>query len=136
MTRTRRRAGAVLAVLAVPLSVQVYPGQATALFAWGLATLDPPGVTTLPAYVRLAGGTPGYVAAWPLAAGLWALALASTLAGVRGREDARVTAGLLALAGVAALPLSLSFAVQPGRTAYPVGTAALWAVAAWSWWRA
>lgn len=128
---TGRSLVAVLAVLAVPLSVQVYPGQTTGLFLWGLATLDPPSVTTFPEYLRLAGGAPGYIAAWPITAGVWALAAVS--AALADREDPRVTAGLLVLAGVAALRLSVGFAVQPDRGAYPLGTAVLWVVAAWRW---
>jgi uncharacterized protein (TIGR04206 family) len=127
----------VLVLLVVPLSVQVYPDSTSAVFLWGLANLDPPSVTPLTAFLfRYTAGLPGYITAWPLAVALWVMALLSTLVGaVTGREDPRITAGLLVLAGATAVPVSTGFAVQPGRVAYPVGTLALWGVAAWYWGR-
>jgi uncharacterized protein (TIGR04206 family) len=128
----------VAALAAVPLSVQTYgTGETSFVFLWGLVGLDPLHVTTLPDYLGYAGGAPGYVRAWPLTVLLWAAALAAALVdALTDRGDARVTAGLLVLAGVTALRLSSGFSVQPGRTAYATGTGACWAVAAWRWWRA
>lgn len=128
---------AVVALAAVPWSVQTYAGgPVSVVFAWGLLGLDPLTVTTLPAFLDATSDLPEYIEAWPLSVGLWLAAVASAAAGaVTDSDDARVTAGLLAIAGGAALSLSTGFSVQPGRTAYPTGTIALWAVAAWSLYR-
>jgi uncharacterized protein (TIGR04206 family) len=129
-----RRLGAVVALLAVPWSVQTFAnGRPPSLvFAWGLANFDPVGITFLWDFlVRYTRGLPSYITAWPLSVGCYVLALASAAVGVRGREDRRVTAGLLAAAGVAQLTLARGFSVQPGRVAWPLGTVACWAVAWW-----
>lgn len=136
---TGRRVAALLALAAVPWSVQTVPGRAvTLLFPWGLVTLDPPGATTLYHFLFVhTAGLPAYVLAWPLSVGLYLLALASGTAGlVAGREDARVTGGLLVLAGIAQLSVASGFSFQPSRTAYPLGTAALWLVAWRYYWPA
>ena len=131
----RQRLLAVVALAAVPWSVLTYPGGVAFLFPWGLLNLDPPGVTPLYDYLfRYTAGLPDYILAWPVSVGCYLLALASVAVGVAaGREDVRVTAGLLVLAGLAHLSVASGFAVQPGRTGYPAGTVALWAVAAWHW---
>lgn len=138
----RPRAGSDRAVLALfllvflaPWSVQVYEsGSVTVVFAWGTTTPGTWSVTTLPDFLfRFTAGLPGWLYAWPISTVLYALALASALVGVgSGREDVRVTAGLLALSGVGLLGLAWGFSVQPGRVAVPTGTAALWGLA---WWR-
>ncbi|MFB6121030.1 MAG: TIGR04206 family protein [Halobacteriaceae archaeon] len=132
-----RRALAVAALAAVPWSVQTYAsGAVSVVFAWGLLGLDPLSVTTLPGFLDATSGLPAYIESWPLSVGLWLTALASaTVGALTDHDDARVTAGLLAVAGGAALDVSTGFSVQPGRTAYPTGTVALWAVAAWSLYR-
>ncbi|MFB6196329.1 MAG: TIGR04206 family protein [Haloplanus sp.] len=121
----------LLALLAVPWSVQTYAeGAPTAVFAWGLVDTTPVGVTFLWDFLRYTRGLPAYILAWPLSVGCYLLALASALGGrLVGREDPRVTAGLLAAAGVAQVTLARGFSVQPGRTAWPVGTLACGAVA-------
>ncbi|MGQ4555974.1 TIGR04206 family protein [Halobellus sp. GM3] len=133
-SRPRSSARTVLvlsSLLAVPWSVQTYAGgtigDATFLFAWGLLAVDPLSVTTtaefLFAHTR---GLPEYILAWPLSSLLYGLALVSAVAGWRaGREDPRVTAGLLVVAAVAQARLAWGFSVQPTRTAWPVGAVAL-----------
>jgi len=120
-------------LLAIPWSVQVFSGRdATLLFAWGLVNTNPPMVTTLPEFLLLyTMGLPEYILAWPLSVGLYAAAVASAAVGWRtGREDPRVTAGLLVVAAVAQAQLAWGFSVQPNRVAWPVGSVALLAVAA------
>jgi uncharacterized protein (TIGR04206 family) len=135
-TRTLQSGVAVLGVVglvAVPWSVQVFSGRdATFLFAWGLVNTNPPMVTTLPEFLFLyTRGLPEYILAWPLSVGSYAAALASVGAGWwTGREDPRVTAGLLLVAAVAQAQLAWGFSIQPGRVAWPVGSGALVAVAA------
>ena len=135
-TRTTRSGLAVLGVvglLAVPWSVQVFSGRdATFLFAWGLVNTNPPMVTTLPEFLFLyTRGLPEYILAWPLSVGSYAAALASAGVGWKtGREDPRVTAGLLLVAAVAQAQLAWGFSVQPTRVAWPVGSVGLVAAAA------
>lgn len=124
----------LLALLAIPWSIQTFAGghAPTFVFAWGLVNVDPVGVTFLWDFLfRYTMGLPDYILAWPLSVACYAAALASALAGYPDREDPRVTAGLLAAAGVAQLSLARGFSVQPGRTAWPLGTAACWLVAWW-----
>lgn len=124
----------LLALLAVPWSVQTFTGghEPTFLFAWGLVGIAPPTVTFLWEFLSVTTGLPAYLQAWPLSVLCYCLALASAFAGVRwDREDPRVTAGLLAAAGVAQVTLASGFSVQPGRTAWPLGALACWGVALW-----
>jgi len=124
---------AVLALLVVPWSVQTFAGTTPPgfVFAWGLVTFD--SVTFLWEFLfRHTMGLPDYILAWPLSVGCYLLALGSVLGGALfDREDPRVTAGLLAAAGIAQLTLARGFSVQPGRTAWPLGTLACWLVAWW-----
>ncbi|WP_435066497.1 TIGR04206 family protein [Haloplanus sp. C73] len=124
----------LLVLLVVPWSVQTFTGghDPTFLFAWGLVGISPPAVTFLWDFLAATAGLPGYLQAWPLSVICYCLALASAFAGVCwDREDPRVTAGLLAAAGVAQVTLASGFSVQPGRTAWPLGALACWAVALW-----
>ncbi|MFC6988228.1 TIGR04206 family protein [Haloplanus sp. GCM10025708] len=135
MSRSPRRAVvALFALLAVPWTALVYEsGYVTLVFPWGLATPAQGSVTSLYHFLfRYTAGLPEFILAWPLGVLCYVLALASAVAGVvTGREDVRVTAGLLVFAGVAGLSVASGFSVQPGRVAYPVGTLVLWAVAWW-----
>ena len=133
----RSRRTAVLAILAlglVPWSVQTFSaGGVSLVFAWGLVTPGPLSVTTVYEYLFVyTAGLPPYILAWPVSVLLWVLALASALVGhLTGREDVRVTAALLVFAGLAQVSLARGFALQPYRTAYPLGTVVLWAAAWW-----
>lgn len=99
-----------------------------------MVSLDPFAVSTLLAYLQY-GGAP-IVFDWALAVGFFGLALVATLLEwLLGLRDARIAAGLLALAGIANLAVSWRFSAQPYRIALPVGTVLLWYVA-WRWWRA
>jgi uncharacterized protein (TIGR04206 family) len=81
---------------------------------------------------------PASIRAWPLAVGFHLLAAASAAAGVTvGREDRRVTGGLLVLAAAASLWVSVGLATRFGVgttsglfTVLPVGAVATVAVAA------
>ncbi|MFC6826215.1 TIGR04206 family protein [Halopelagius fulvigenes] len=128
---------ALLALLAVPWSVQRYAdGGTTLLFAWGLLNTAPVRATTLTDFLFVyTRGLPEYIFSWPLSVAFYVCAAVSAVVGWRGGpEDPRVTGGLLVLAGVAQLSLAWGFSVQPGRTAWPVGTLALWTVAWWAYW--
>ncbi|MFB6123736.1 MAG: TIGR04206 family protein [Haloferacaceae archaeon] len=131
---TRRAVAAVLGLLAVPWTVLVYDsGYVTLVFAWGLVTPTRGTVTTLYHFLfRYTAGLPEFILAWPVSVICYGFALASAVSGVLGgREDVRVTAGLLVFAGVAGLSVASGFSFQRGRVAYPLGTLACWAVAWW-----
>ena len=131
--RSRLATLGLLAVLAVPWSVQVFSGRdATFVFAWGLVNTNPPMVTTLPEFLLLyTRGLPEYILAWPLSVGVYAAALASAGVGWwTGLEDPRVTAGLLVVAAVAQAQLAWGFSIQPNRVAWPIGSVVLVVVAA------
>ena len=135
--RSRVTVLGLVGLLAIPWSVQVFSGRdATLLFAWGLVNTNPLMVTTLPEFLFLyTRGLPEYILAWPLSVGLYVTALVSAGVGwLTGREDPRVTAGLLAVAAVAQAQLAWGFSVQPNRVAWPVGSVGLVAAAAAYYW--
>ncbi|MXR41829.1 TIGR04206 family protein [Halobaculum sp. WSA2] len=123
---------AVLACGLVPWSVQTFAdgGVPFLRFAWGGLSFAPVlYARTLPEYLALSGSP--LLVPWIVAAACWVLAVASASLAFVGREDPRVTAGLLVLAGAVNASVAVRFGLQPVRTGYPVGTLALWAVAAW-----
>lgn len=132
-----RRLLAVLCLALVPWSIQQFArGDVTFVFAWGLLNTNPVNVTTLFDFLfRYTQGLPEYILAWPVGVGCYLVAVASAVVGaVTGREDRRLTAAALVLAGATQLELARGFSVQPGRTAWPLGTVLLWAVAGYVYW--
>ncbi|WP_128905487.1 TIGR04206 family protein [Halorubrum amylolyticum] len=129
---TRRNAWLlVVALLAVPMAV-IPGGDLTVVSLWGfLNTAGPAGALGAGGYPvwayfleqpRPFGALPASIRAWPLAIGFHLLAAASATAGVAlGREDRRVTGGLLALAAAASLWVSVGVATRFG-----VGTTSGW----------
>ena len=123
---------AVLSCGFVPWSVQTFADSGVPFlrFAWGGLSFTPAlYARTLPEYLALSGSP--LVLPWVVAAGCWLLAVASASLAFIDREDPRVTAGLLVLAGAVNASVAVRFGLQPLRTGYPVGTIVLWAVAAW-----
>ena len=123
--------GLLAALLVLPWSVVVSPDDLSFVLAWGLVHLDPLAVTNLYDYLIVhTRGLPPRLIAWPLSVLLYAGALASALVGRWfDREDRRVTAALLGLAGVEHLWFALGTS-RGGVIAVPVATALLW-IAAW-----
>jgi len=138
---------AVLALLVTPVTVFADGPRTTLVFAWGLVNVTPetPG-SLVHAYTIVEyfgnprqsyGSLPASLQAWPLALGLHLLAVASALVGgLSGREDRRVTGGLLVLAGIASLWVTLGLASRVAATVgteaglvVPVGALATWLVA-------
>jgi uncharacterized protein (TIGR04206 family) len=105
------------------------------VFAWGLVTTTPVHVTTLSAYLVVqTAGLPRRLLAWPVATLLYGFAVGNSLLGTfAGREDRRVTGGLLALAGASHLWFSVGL-TRPGLLALPTGTVLLWTAAWWFYW--
>ncbi|SHH67861.1 hypothetical protein [Halobaculum gomorrense] len=123
---------AVLLCGLVPWSVQSFADSGVPFlrFAWGGISFTPVlSARTLLEYLTLSGSP--LLVPWIVATGCWLLAVASASLGLADREDPRVTSGLLVLAGAVNASVALRFGIQPLRTAYPLGTLALWAVAAW-----
>lgn len=126
----------IASLFVVPWDVLTYgDGATTLLFAWGV--VDPASfhVTDVYAYLfTYTQGVPDWILAWPIGVVCLALALLSaTLGFARGWEDTRVTAGLIALVGVAALVVALGFSVQPDRIGIPIGVAGAWPLTGWYW---
>ncbi|WP_411962811.1 TIGR04206 family protein [Haloferax sp. YSMS24] len=138
LTGTRpTRLALLLVVGVVPWSVQTFStGSTTLLFAWGLLTPSPLSLTTVfDFFFRYTAGLPDYILVWPVGIACYVVAVGSGLSGyLFGREDVRITAAGLVLAGVTQLELARGFSVQPGRTAWPLGTVLLWAVAGYIYW--
>ncbi len=104
------------------------------VFAWGLVNLDPLHLTTLPDYLFVyTRGLPRRLLAWPVSVLLYLLALGSALLGLVGREDGRVTGGLLVFAGVSGLQFALGM-TRRGLVVVPVGVVLVWTAAWWFYW--
>lgn len=128
-----RRLGALLAVGAVPWLVVPYPGAFDLVFAWGLFAGRTGAFVSVLDYLFVhtpgPASLPGHLLAWPLATLLYLLALASAALSVVGREDRRVTAVLLVLAGV--MGLRLWWGLPSGSPTVPLGAALLFAFVWW-----
>jgi uncharacterized protein (TIGR04206 family) len=134
----RRRLLAVALLVAVPWTVISIGEEYTLVFAFGLFNTNPPQLVTLYDYLfRFTAGPttlPEYLLAWPTSLLLYCGALASALGGVFGREDRRVTAGLLVFAGLSQVSVALGLSRITGRLAIPLGTGCLWLLAWWFYW--
>ncbi|ELZ86519.1 hypothetical protein C453_06768 [Haloferax elongans ATCC BAA-1513] len=120
-----------------PWSIQTYvSGSVTFLFAWGLFTPSPVSLTTITDFFfRFTRGLPEYILVWPLGVACYLVALAGVTSGLLfDREDVRLTVAGLVCAGLTQLEVARGFSVQPGRTAWPLGTVLLWAVAGYLYW--
>ncbi len=126
--------GGVLALLVVPWTVVHYPGGTSLVFPLWSATTNPLHATFLWEFVgRQPGGIetlPPRLFAWPLATLLLVVAVLGAVAGLTGREDRRLTAGALVLAGLVHLRVTLGLS-RIGETALPLGPVLAFAVAWW-----
>lgn len=132
MSRYRRLLALVLPGL-LPWAVVTWPGGYYLVFAAGWTVGGLSGFRALPSI--LASGGVGAPAAtpWLVAALLYALALASAARSLVGREDRRLTAGLLSLAGASVLLFAVRASGQRGILVVPVGVVALWVVALYAY---
>ncbi|WP_435099696.1 TIGR04206 family protein [Halorubrum sp. N11] len=129
--RVSRRIGWVLVVALLAVPMAVIPGDTLTLVSlWGFLSTAGPGLGSggYPVWTyfldqpRSFWSLPASIQAWPLAIGFHLLAAASATAGAAlGREDRRVTGGLLALAAAASLWVSVGVATRFG-----VGTTSGW----------
>jgi uncharacterized protein (TIGR04206 family) len=113
---------AVLGV--VPWTVVAYPSGVDLILPWGLVATDPVSVVDLYTYLFVYTGGPATLPdrllAWPIASAVYGFGILGVALGLRGYEDRRVTAGLLFVAGVAHLQVTLGLR-RIGADAYPVG---------------
>jgi uncharacterized protein (TIGR04206 family) len=106
------------------------PGDTTFVMAWGLLNTNPWHVLVLPSYLAATqglGSLPWSLQVWPLSAGVEGGALA-------GREDVRVTAGLLVLSAVGSLSVWWGFLERGTIGAVPVGGVATAVACWWLYW--
>ncbi|GAB7090377.1 hypothetical protein JCM18237_06480 [Halorubrum luteum] len=138
---------AVGALCFVPMTVVPSGDGLTFVTLWGFLNTSggpvPTGVQLYPVWSFFLDGTlpigvlPGSIRVWPVALGFHLLAAASAAGGVAlGREDRRVTGGLLVLAALASLWVTVGVAGRFGvgrtvgwLTVLPTGAAATIAVA-------
>ena len=122
-----------MGLLFVPWAIVFTPGETGLVFPWGLVNPRTGHVTTITDYLFVHTlGRPDYLLAWPVGVVLYLAALLSALSGVVvGREDRRLTGGLLLFAGVAELGFVLGTGRPVGVVTLPVGTALLWTIAWW-----
>ena len=137
----RRRLAAVASLLAVPWTALLidYSGVTVVNGLFPLFVLDynptlPASVRTVPIwrFFRAGGGLPRNPELWPASVLLYLVALVSAAAGALfDREDARLTGGALALAGIAGLGVAVSFTYRLRYTPVPVGSVLACALAWW-----
>jgi uncharacterized protein (TIGR04206 family) len=110
----------------------------TAVMSWGLLNTDPWHVLPLPAYLGETQGLttlPRSLQVWPLGLAFYAGAVVSAASGVVfGREDVRVTAGLLALTAVDSVVVWWGLLGRGTRGAIPVGVVVIAVVLWWFYW--
>ena len=138
---SRRRLAAVASLLAVPWTALLidYSGVTVLNGLFPLFVLDynsgvDPAVRLIPVWRFFAagGGLPRNPELWPASVLLYLVALASAAAGALfDREDARLTGGALALAGIAGLGVAVSFTHRLRYTPVPVGAILACALAWW-----
>ncbi|PSQ45516.1 hypothetical protein BRD17_01235 [Halobacteriales archaeon SW_7_68_16] len=134
-----RRLLALAVVAALPWTVVVYSGGYDLLFPWGVFNSNPPRILSLPDLFRSTGGrAPARLTTWALSTAIFLVAAVMETIGVitarltrTDGTDRRLVAGLLVLAAVANLRVTLHLA-RIGETALPLGVPIL-VVAAW--WR-
>jgi uncharacterized protein (TIGR04206 family) len=126
----RRRFLLVLAVGVIPWTAVSTRGVTTLLHPLGLVNFTPPYLVFLPRYVFVyTRGLPDYILAWPIGVLVYLLALASAAGGLFGREDRRLTTGLLVLVALTQLSVAAGFSRRLNYLAVPFVTIAAVAVA-------
>lgn len=130
----RRRLGALVAVGTVPWLIVPQSGSFDLVFAWGLTSTRTGHFVSLYDYLFVhtlgPANLPDHLLAWPLATLFYLGALANASLSALDREDRRITALLLVLAGAASLRLWWGLPAA-GPLPVPLGAALLFAIAWW-----
>jgi uncharacterized protein (TIGR04206 family) len=134
--RQYRRLPVLIAVALAPWNAVLTDGYLSLFFTFGIVNFDPAGVALITDYYfRFSAARPEYMNAWGLGVLLFAVGLASALAGLVWREDSRVTAAMFVFAGFGQLLFALGFLGRPGPyVAVPFGTVLLWGLV-WRYYR-
>ena len=133
--------------MAAILTLAVFPwvlqtngtGDLTAVMSWGLVNTNPWHTLLLPSYLDATQGfltLPQSLQVWPLGLAFYCCALLSSASGVfAGREDVRVTLGLLALSAITSVIVWWGLLGRGAAGTIPVGVIATAAVGWWFYWR-
>ena len=131
----RRRLLVVAALGLLPWTVILVGGELTLVFPFGFFNTNPPELVDIYTFLFVAGGRlPRNPQLLPLSILFYLGALGSAAAGLVDREDPRLTAGLLVLAGVAHLGVAYSVSHRIRYTPVPFGALGMLAVAWWYYW--
>ena len=129
--------------MAAILTLAVFPwvlqtngtGDLTAVMSWGLVNTNPWHTLLLPSYLDATQGfstLPQSLQVWPLGLAFYCGAFLSSASGVfAGREDVRVTLGLLALSAITSVIVWWGLLGRGAAGTIPVGVIATAAV---GWW--
>jgi len=127
---------AIATLAVIPWVLQLNgTGDLTAVMSWGLVNTNPWHALLLPSYLAATQGfstLPQSLQVWPLGLGFYCGSLLSAASGVfAGREDVRVTAGLLALSAIASVIVWWGLLGRGAAGTIPVGVVAVGIVLWW-----
>ena len=127
---------AIAALAVFPWVLQLNgTGDLTAVMSWGLVNTNPWHTLLLPSYLDATQGfftLPQSLQVWPLGLAFYCGALLSSASGVfAGREDVRVTVGLLALSAITSVIVWWGLLGRGAAGTIPVGAIATAMV---GWW--
>ena len=127
---------AILTLAVFPWVLQLNgTGDLTAVMSWGLVNTNPWHTLLLPSYLDATQGfstLPQSLQVWPLGLAFYCGALLSSASGVfAGREDVRVTLGLLALSAITSVIVWWGLLGRGAAGTIPVGVIATATV---GWW--
>lgn len=128
MTRLRRPLALLLPGV-LPWGVVTWPDGFYLVFAVGWSVRGLSGFRPLLAILGSGSVGAPAVTPWLVGALLYAMALGSAALALVDREDRRLTAGLLFLAGASVLLFAVRASGQRGILVVPVGVATLWLAA-------
>ncbi|MFB6205875.1 MAG: TIGR04206 family protein [Haloglomus sp.] len=131
----KRRLAVIAALALVPWTVILIGGELTLVFPFGFFNTNPPELVDIYTFLFVAAGQlPRNPELLPLSVLFYLGALVSAAAGMVDREDPRLTAGLLVLAGVAHLGVAYSVSHRIYYTPIPFGALLMLGVAWWYYW--
>lgn len=135
VSRTRLRVLAVVLAGVLPWAAVTWDSGYYLVFSAGYTTRGFSGFTSVVSFVSASRVAPPYWSAWPLATGLYLLALLGVLLTLlTRRDDRRVTAGLLLLAGLDVVWFAVGVSGQRGILTLPLGGLWLWLAALYEYW--